>query len=141
MEIRTPVLTLKGLRPGPLDDGGNLGGRLCDPLVYRSIIPGEPVNQSFPTKQGRAMLLAFGFGTLVEKRHEVHLGTVNQQPAPSTRRLGSRMPVRVALNKGIKSRVPSDINTAKSKRPGISSVPSISNICVVMRAGYSTTLA
>ncbi len=22
MEIRTPVLTLKGLRPGPLDDGG-----------------------------------------------------------------------------------------------------------------------
>ncbi len=24
MEIRTPVLTLKGLRPGPLDDGGLL---------------------------------------------------------------------------------------------------------------------
>ena len=24
MEIRTPVLTLKGLRPGPLDDGGEL---------------------------------------------------------------------------------------------------------------------
>ena len=22
MEIRTPVLALKGLRPGPLDDGG-----------------------------------------------------------------------------------------------------------------------
>ena len=22
-EIRTPVLALKGLRPGPLDDGGN----------------------------------------------------------------------------------------------------------------------
>ena len=25
MEIRTPVLALKGLRPGPLDDGGNAG--------------------------------------------------------------------------------------------------------------------
>jgi hypothetical protein len=24
-EIRTPVLALKGLRPGPLDDGGNNG--------------------------------------------------------------------------------------------------------------------
>ena len=25
-EIRTPVLALKGLRPGPLDDGGDNGG-------------------------------------------------------------------------------------------------------------------
>ena len=30
MEIRTPALTLKGLRPGPLDDGGVLSGRYCN---------------------------------------------------------------------------------------------------------------
>ena len=30
-EIRTPVLALKGLRPGPLDDGGNNGQILPDP--------------------------------------------------------------------------------------------------------------
>lgn len=30
MEIRTPALALKGLRPGPLDDGGVLSGRDCN---------------------------------------------------------------------------------------------------------------
>ena len=33
MEIRTPVLALKGLRPGPLDDGGVLrAGGFYHPL-------------------------------------------------------------------------------------------------------------
>ena len=30
-EIRTPVLALKGLRPGPLDDGGLSGGDFTIP--------------------------------------------------------------------------------------------------------------
>jgi hypothetical protein len=30
-EIRTPVLALKGLRPGPLDDGGFSGGDFTIP--------------------------------------------------------------------------------------------------------------
>ena len=33
-EIRTPVLALKGLRPGPLDDGGkNQASRILSPPV------------------------------------------------------------------------------------------------------------
>jgi hypothetical protein len=31
--IRTPVLALKGLRPGPLDDGGNAEGIVSLPVI------------------------------------------------------------------------------------------------------------
>ena len=34
-EIRTPVLALKGLRPGPLDDGGLFSGRILPSTGYQ----------------------------------------------------------------------------------------------------------
>jgi hypothetical protein len=60
-EIRTPVLTLKGLRPGPLDDGG-LSLRLLRGRCFYSgqdfIIPlgnGQALNKANPRSFGSLM--------------------------------------------------------------------------------------
>jgi hypothetical protein len=59
MEIRTPALALKGLRPGPLDDGGLF-----------------PERQDFITgiQNGQAIFLGtLHFDTLCEQCHQIHL--------------------------------------------------------------------
>ena len=52
-EIRTPVVALKGLRPGPLDDGDNLLAERADFII--------------PLWNGQAFCLFFLFGALIEE--------------------------------------------------------------------------
>jgi hypothetical protein len=49
-EIRTPVLGLKGLRPSPLDDGGEQAGGFYHPLVCASM--------EFPHLSGKSLNMA-----------------------------------------------------------------------------------
>ena len=59
MEIRTPVLTLKGLRPGPLDDGGLHSAHrstLASGVVYGGSRPPIPKRADciIPSETGQA---------------------------------------------------------------------------------------
>ena len=60
MEIRTPVLALKGLRPGPLDDGGKRGDFII------------------PIMNGQAP--SGWFDPLAEQGQQIQLAAVEEQP-------------------------------------------------------------
>ncbi len=76
MEIRTPVLTLKGLRPGPLDDGG------VQPAERRDFIIPDGTGQA-PSRTRRALrrALACFLHALVQQRYEIDVPAVDKHAA------------------------------------------------------------
>ena len=104
MEIRTPVLTLKGSRPGPLDDGGEAFSlvedlranertdfiiRLHGGQAKDAELPAHYVNKPDLSDAGGLFLL----NLLTKERNEANLAAVDEH-APSlhakTRRQDSR---------------------------------------------------
>jgi hypothetical protein len=72
-EIRTLVLALKGLRPGPLDDGGNNGQILSQAFTIGQEI-GENSSDQFPGRPRRGFSLQCVEDRLAMLRQQISRG-------------------------------------------------------------------
>jgi hypothetical protein len=70
-EIRTPVLTLKGLRPGPLDDGGVCFFKRADCIIQLRVGQGERILNTTDMKEERVKLSSCSLCTLQEARRRL----------------------------------------------------------------------